>query len=142
MILVKGQGGKTYNRRSEDHVANYFQYSDAEWDRGKAKMTAILQAVAARRGMIAYSDLSNLMTTLRIEAFGLPMSEMLGEIAEAVDDAGRGLLTVIVVHKAGDQEPGDGFYEMAEKRGRNVSDRMTLWVTEFKKVHDYWANRA
>ncbi len=43
------------------------------------------------------------MTTLRIEAFGLPMSEMLGEIAKAEDDAGRGLLTVIVVHEAGDQ---------------------------------------
>ena len=123
-------------------MANYFEYSYSEWERGKTEMTAILQAVAARRGMIAYSELSALMTTIRIEAFGLPMSEMLGEIAEAEDEAGRGLLTVIVVHKTGDQEPGDGFYEMAEKRGRNVSDRMVLWVSEFKKVHDYWANFA
>ena len=98
-----------------------------------------MQRVAARRGLIAYSELSNLMKTFRIEAFGLPMSEMLGEIAEAEDEAGRGLLTVIVVHKAGDQEPGSGFFELAEKRGRDVSDRMVLWVTEFKKVHDYWA---
>ena len=122
-------------------MANYFEYSVAEWNRGKAEMTTILQRVAARRGMIAYSELSNQMTSIRIDAFGLPMSEMLGEIAEAEDDAGRGLLTVIVVHKTGDQEPGVGFYEMAEKRGRNVSDRMALWVSEFKKVHDYWASQ-
>jgi hypothetical protein len=77
--------------------------------------------------------------TRTFEAFGLPMSEMLGE---AEDQAERGLLTVIVVHKAGDQEPGDGFYEMAATRGRDVSDRMALWVSEFKKVHDYWANKS
>ncbi len=56
------------------------------------------------------------------------MSEMLGEIAEEEDAAGRGLLTVLVVHKSGNMEPSVGFYELAEKLGRNTSDRMKLWV--------------
>lgn len=58
-------------------MANYFDISDSDWQRGKEEMRVILQGVAARRGMIAYSELSNQMTTMRIEAFGLPMSGML-----------------------------------------------------------------
>ena len=121
-------------------MANYFAYSQAEWERGKNEMRAVLKQVAARRGMIAYSELSKKLTTIAIAPFGLPMSEMLGEIAEEEDAAGRGLLTVLVVHKSGDMEPGIGFYELAEKLGRDTSDRMKLWVTELHKVHDYWGN--
>src|SRR6059058_4250136 len=117
-------------------MANYFDYSEAEWQQGKAEMTGILQREADRRGMIAYSELSNQMTTIRIAPFGLPMSEMLGEIGTEEDAAGRGLLTVLVVHKSGDMEPGVGFYELAESLGRNTSDRLKLWVNELHKVHD------
>ena len=35
---------------------------------------------------------------------------MLGEISSAEDAAGRGMLTVVVVHKAGDMQPGPGFF--------------------------------
>ena len=119
---------------------NYFNISDVDWQRGKEEMRGILQEVAARRGMIAYSELSNRMTTLRIEPFGSPMSEMLGEISTEEHALKRGILTVIVVHKSGDMEPGDGFYELAAQLGRNTSDRLTLWVAELHKVHDYWAN--
>ena len=37
------------------------------------------------------------------------MSEMLGEIGTEENAAKRGILTVIVVHKSGDMEPGAGF---------------------------------
>ena len=121
-------------------MANYFDYSDSEWERGKAEMTGILQRVAAKRGMIAYSELASQMTTIRIEAFGMPMSEMLGEIGTEENAAKRGILTVIVVHKSGDMEPGAGFFELAQSLGRDTSDRMKLWVSELHKVHDHWAN--
>lgn len=80
-------------------MANYFDSSDSEWERGKAEMTSILQRVAAKRGMIAYSELASQMTTIRIEAFGMPMSEMLGEIETEENVAKRGILTVIVEHR-------------------------------------------
>jgi len=121
-------------------MANYFDIADSDWQRGKDEMREILRQVAARRAMIVYSELSNEMKSIQIEPFGLPMSEMLGEIAEEEDAAGRGLLTVIVVHKSGDMEPGIGFYDLAAKRGRDTSDKLRLWVTELHKVHDYWAN--
>jgi hypothetical protein len=58
-------------------------------------MREILHRVPARRAMIAYGELSNEILSIRIEPFGLTMSEMLGEISEEEDAAGRGLLTVM-----------------------------------------------
>jgi hypothetical protein len=122
-------------------MANYFDIRDADWQRGKTEMREILYKVAAKRAMIPYSELAKEIKTIRIEPFGPQMAEMLGEVSEEEDDAGRGLLTVIVVHKSGDMEPGAGFFDLAAKRGRNTSDRMKLWVAELHKVHDFWANQ-
>jgi hypothetical protein len=121
-------------------LTNYFDIADFDWQRGKEEMREVLRRVAAGRAMIAYSELSNEIRSIRIEPFGLPMSEMLGEISEEEDAAGRALLTVIVVHKSGDMEPGTGFYDLAAKLGRDTSDKLRLWVSELHKVHDYWAN--
>jgi hypothetical protein len=35
---------------------------------------------------------------------------MLGEISQEEDEAGHGMLSVIVVHKYGDMQPGPGFF--------------------------------
>ena len=37
--------------------------------------------------------------------------------------AGRGMLSVIVVHKVGDMQPGPGFFQLAKKLGRDTSDK-------------------
>jgi hypothetical protein len=34
--------------------------------------------------------------------------------------------------------PGPGFFELAEKLGRDTSDIVKSWVDELKKVHAYW----
>jgi hypothetical protein len=46
---------------------------------------------------------------------------MLGEIS-LEGAAGRGMLSVIVVHKDGDMQPGPGFFELAEELDRDTSD--------------------
>ena len=38
------------------------------------------------------------------------------------------------------KKPGTGFYDLAAKRGRDVSNKMRLWISELHKVHDCWAN--
>jgi len=119
---------------------NYFNIREDAWRAGKAEMRAILQAVAARRGMIAYSELASQMMSLQIEPFGGVMSELLGEIGAEEASEGRGILTVVVVHKSGDMEPGQGFYDLAAILGRDTSDRLTLWIKEMHRVHDCWAN--
>lgn len=63
----------------------------------------------------------------------------LGEIASEEDEAGRGLLTVVVVHKHGDMQPGPGFFELAKSRGRDTTDILKCWVDELHKVHALWS---
>ena len=65
---------------------------------------------------------------------------MLGEISGEENAAERGMLSVIVVHKSGDKQPGPGFFEFAEELGRDTSDILKCWVDELKKVYAYWGS--
>ena len=89
--------------------------------------------------MIPYSDLVRQITRIRLQAHDARLSYFLGEIASEEDEQGRGLLTVVVVHKSGDMQPGPGFFELAQSRGRNTSNIVECWVDEMKKVFAYWA---
>lgn len=60
------------------------------------------------RRVIAYSDLVGEIRTLDLEPQGDRLAHMLGEPGE--NGTGRGMLTVVVVHKHGDQMPGPGFF--------------------------------
>ena len=58
------------------------------------------------RGIIAYSDLVKWIKSIKIEAHDVRLFHMLGEISSEEDAAGRGMLTVLVVHRVGDMQPG------------------------------------
>lgn len=116
------------------------RFTETEWELGKEEMLGILRRTASRRQMITYSDLSKSLTAIQIGHHDPAMGRILGQISEEEDRNGRGMLSVIVVHKDGDMEPGNGFYELAIELGKDVSDKVKLWVKELHKVHDYWAN--
>jgi hypothetical protein len=63
---------------------------------------------------------------------------MLGEISEDENAAGCGMLSVIVVHKYGDMQPGPGFFELARKLDRDTSNILECWVAELHRVHAAW----
>jgi hypothetical protein len=90
--------------------------------------------------MITYSDLSSELRCIQVGHHDPAMGAILGQISRDEFRSGRGMLSVVVIHKSGDQEPGPGFYECAEDLGLDVSDRMSLWVSQLHKVHGYWAN--
>jgi len=69
------------------------------------------------------------------------MDYLLERVSREEHACGRGLLSVIVVHKYGDQEPGNGFYDLAKELGFDVSDRVAFWVSEFSRVTNYWRNQ-
>ncbi len=52
------------------------------------------------------------------------------------------MLSVVVVHKHGDMEPGPGFFELAKHLGRDTKDLLRFWIDELKKVHAYWSVKA
>jgi len=49
------------------------------------------------------------------------------------------MLSVVVVHKVGDMQPGKGFFTVAKELGRNTSDILACWTAELKTVHRYWS---
>ena len=119
---------------------NAFGYGIEQWNKGKEEMRAILQGAAAARGMMPHSELTTKTRSINIHYHSDAMAAMLGQISREEDAAGNGMLSVIVVHKIGDMEPGKGFYELAAELERDCSNRMKLWVSELHRVHDYWAN--
>lgn len=94
---------------------------------------------AKRRAMITYSELVAQITTIDLQAHDTRLDHLLGEVSSEEHAAGRGLLTVVVVHKTGDMEPGPGFYELAKHLGIKVADKQKFWIGELHKVHAAWS---
>lgn len=122
-------------------MLNDYGFEGAQWDAAKKEATDILIDVAKRKGRIAYSELVGQINALSLEPHDARLFHLLGEISSEEDRAGRGMLTAIVVHKAGDMQPGPGFFELAKSLGKDTKDQLVCWVSEFNKVHDYWANK-
>ena len=118
-----------------------YGYELAHWDAAREEMRSILVERARARGMIPYSDLVRRVTSIYLEPNSYALAAMLGEISSAEDAAGRGMLSVIVVHKEGDMQPGPGFFDLAKQLGRDTSDILKCWIEELKQVHRYWSGR-
>ena len=114
--------------------------SDWWWqEEGKAEAREAIIAVAARGKVIAYSDLVSEIESCNLEPQSPQLAHMLGEISMEEHSAGRGMLTVVVVHKHGDLMPGPGFFELARSLGHDADDREAFWVGELAKVHREWS---
>lgn len=114
-------------------------YNDKAWTKAKSQAKDILVARAKQRGMIPYSELAAQIAAIRFEPHASSFWALLGQISEEEDAEGRGMLSVIVVHKNGDMQPGPGFFELADSLGRDTTDILACWVEEFKVVHAYWS---
>lgn len=116
-----------------------YGYPIEKWDKGKEEMRQILINRAKVRGMIPYSELTSQVKSINMDPESYALAAMLGEISSEENAAGRGMLSVIVVHKTGDMQPGPGFFEFAKELGRDTSNVLKCWVEELKKVHAYWS---
>ena len=122
-------------------MATKYGYTVKDWNKAKEEMRYILSSRAKFRGMIPYSELTKQTKTIHIDPESYALAAMLGEISREENAAGRGMLSVIVVHKAGDMQPGSGFFELAQELKRNTSDILKCWVDELKVVHGYWSSK-
>jgi hypothetical protein len=117
--------------RKDDHKIE-------DLEKAKEEMRQILIGRAKLRQTIPYTDL-----VAQVKAIDLPRNSpalwnMLGEISTAEDAAGRGMLTVIVVHGQGDTLPGAGFFRLARRLGKDVSDERAFWTEELERVCASW----
>ena len=62
-------------------------------------------------------------------------------MARLQDEAGRGLLTVVVVRRRTGL-PGEGFFRLAAERGRDISDPTRLFELERQRVRRARAPRS
>ncbi len=115
-------------------------FKAAEWEASKHEACAVLIRVAERRTTITYTDLVKQIKSITIEAHDARLPMLLEEISVFEDNAGRGLLTVLVVNKV-DGYPGEGFFKMAKERGRKSSDKTKLWIEESKRVYKFWSGK-
>ena len=120
-------------------MSNRYGLKHEEWETAKKEMRDILISRASARGMITYSELVSKLKTIKLEPESFALATMLGEISTEENAAGRGMLSVIVVHKHGDMQPGSGFFELAKELGRDTTDITKCWVEELNKVHYYWS---
>jgi hypothetical protein len=121
--------------------AALFGHTDAAWQAAKAEMQRVLTQTAAAQKTIAYSALCAKVHTIRFEPDSTELAYMLGEICRDEEALGRGLLSVIVVHKHGDMLPGPGFFEVAHELGRDTTDEEACWVAELKRVYGVWKGK-
>ena len=115
-------------------------FRQADWDAAKAEARQAMIAVASRRKMIPYSEFVGKIRSLDLEPEGTHLAHMLGEISTEEHEAGRGMLTVVVVHKYGDQMPGKGFFDLGQALGYGTTDREAFWIGELAKVHGTWSS--
>jgi hypothetical protein len=121
-----------------------FGYRQQDWDGAFQEARGILAERASRRAnpTISYSELADLIRTIRFAAEETAFHALLGEISVAEDLEGRGMLSVLVVHKGGDLRPGRGFFELASELGKDVRDEDRLWVEELEAVRKAHAAKS
>ncbi|NTB96256.1 hypothetical protein G6M84_06985 [Agrobacterium tumefaciens] len=113
-------------------------FAAADWESAKAEAKEVMISRARVRGMIPYSELADKINSIRLGAHDQRFFHFLGEISQEEDAAGRGMLTVLVVHRSGDMQPGPGFYELAKLLGRDTTDLLRCWIDELHRVHAVW----
>jgi len=108
------------------------------WQKAKEQARQVLIDRARRQHTIAYSELVQHITIFNLDPDSYAFAAMLEEISRDEDAAGRGMLSVIVVHKDGDTMPGAGFFNLAQELGRDISDKQKSWIAELKFVFRAW----
>lgn len=103
------------------------------WEAAKDEACKVMRARARRGHPISYSDLVLEIHSVRMDAHDPRLAHFLGQISRAEHEAGRGLLTAVVVPKH-DGFPGDGFFELAEELGRSSDDREACWIAEMERL--------
>ena len=110
--------------------------------------SGVLERVAATRGLTNYTDLNRALADatgrapfdFSLERDRVAVGAVLGAVVDRTYDDVGAMLSALVKYMH-DNDPGAGFYKLAEQRGWMLRghDRMTFWTTEVKNVHDYYA---
>jgi hypothetical protein len=116
------------------------RFSDREWRSAVDEAKCILRDQARDRLTITYSELASRLRSITIGYHDPDMDALLVDVSTEEFNDARPLLSVVVVHKNGDLEPGKGFYELADSLGFDTSDRQVFWIAELNRVFDFYSS--
>jgi hypothetical protein len=100
-----------------------------------------LLGAAQHRGLVSYAEISDILESVSTAQEVMPdVGDLLRAISEDEHDAGRPMLTALVV--TGKGIPGDLFFALARSLGRLASaepgEEMKFWMAEERRVYDTW----
>ncbi|NWE74937.1 hypothetical protein [Pseudomonas yamanorum] len=105
-----------------------------------------LVRLARAQALAAYSDISPLVGLfMDREEDRDAIARLLGEIALYEYSEGRPMLTALIVHRGDDNNPGEGFFGIAQELKifngtRDQISRLTFWANQVTAVHNHWRN--
>jgi hypothetical protein len=115
------------------------RFSEAAWGAAKAEGKAVLAQCAGANRLISYTDFMHQIHSISFETpYDSRLPHLLAEISTEEAKEGRGMMTALVVRKNGDQKPGRGFFELAERIGYDVSDPEKFWIEQVNKIFASW----
>lgn len=114
-----------------------YGYPRDRWDAAKDRLRSVLWEAARKKEQLTYSDgVAAIREYIVFDPHDSAFHHMLGQISVEEDAAGRGMLSALIVHKYGDGQPGPGFYDLAERLGRNTGDKVRCWVEEVTRLFE------
>jgi hypothetical protein len=102
--------------------------------------------LAKTKKLASYSEVAPLIgLDMAQEADRDEIARKLGDIVFFEHENNRPMLTALVVHQGGDNNPGEGFFSAAEKIGlfkssRDPMKRLIFWSNQVTLVHNHWAS--
>jgi hypothetical protein len=118
---------------SEDQLNDTFGNPREKWESAKLEARRILHARAKATQLIEYGELAQQISSIHFDPHGSEFRKFLGQLSWEEDISGRGMITAIVVHKS-DRLPGGGFFLLAQRLGRDVSDQLKFCSAEVERV--------
>lgn len=115
------------------------RHEQSVWETAKAEARTSMIECAKRKRTIAYSEFVKTIHAITFEAHDQNLTLLLCEISQEEDSHGRGMLSAVVVQKAGDKTPGKGFFDLAKQLGRRFNKDDEFWALELGRVFDYWS---
>jgi hypothetical protein len=116
--------------KENDQPKSHFGFPYIQWSKAKEEVRKILISCACSHWEITYDEIVEKVRTIPFGKYQPVLLTMLQEISTEEDAAGHGLLSTVVVRQRGETRPGPGFFELAQRLGRNTSDIEKCWMLD------------
>lgn len=129
-------------------MSTTYGHATSDWESARDWAARRLQKGARRGELITYSDFSTEMAhsgDLALEPHSSALAALLGQVNLLEHEAGRPLISALVIHKDGDPEPGTGFWAFARALGIDTGSgrdaQLEFWTREVERCYEQWGSR-